>query len=170
MSNKVSPSSFKCLKNQSLELPFKTVLFVFKSRRPSLVTLKTSNFDMCTTSSLLPSRVWLKLVHILRYIKISFFRHKRLTKIGLFLTMNPFFYFQTPEADFNWSISLDISILLFSNTRGWLKWVYFITLINAGRGAIIILCLKIAIALEPNIRFTSNLAVNSSLSVVLIPI
>ena len=109
----MSPSSFKCLKNQSLELPFKTVLFVFKSRRPSLVTLKTSNFDMCTTSSLLPSRVWLKLVHILRYIKISFFRHKRLTKIGLFLTMNPFFYFQTPEADFNWSISFDISTLLF---------------------------------------------------------
>ena len=126
----MSPSSFKCLKNQSLELPFKTVLFVFKSRRPSLVTLKTSNFDMCTTSSLLPSRVWLKLVHILRYIKISFFRHKRLTKIGLFLTMNPFFYFQTPEADLSQYIFLDISTFILSNTRGLLKLVLFLRYIN----------------------------------------
>ena len=41
-----------------------------------------------------------------------------------------------------------------------------LTLVNAGGGAIIILCRKIAISPQPNIRSTWDQSVNSSLSVV----
>ena len=44
--------------------------------------------------------------------------------------------------------------------------ILLLTLFNAGGGAIIILFRKFAIAQEPNVRLTSNQAVNSCLYVV----
>ena len=72
------------------------------------------------------------LVHSLRHINISIFKQQRLIYIRPFLKTYQHFDFQTPEADINLSISLCISTFQFSNIRGWLELVHFLTLIRQG--------------------------------------
>ena len=93
------------------------------------------------------------MVHFLIYINIFIFKHQRQTSIGPFLKIYQQFYFQTPEVDVNWTISKDISAFLFTNTRGWHKYVNFWRLAHT-----VMFTLKIFLKIYQNFYFQTRVA------------